>query len=41
MEAAIARADVLAREALSAVSTFGSEAEALRDIVRMVAARRS
>ncbi|MGE5699615.1 MAG: polyprenyl synthetase family protein [Deltaproteobacteria bacterium] len=41
MEAAIARAESLAREALSAVSAFGSEGEALRDIVRMVAARRS
>jgi geranylgeranyl diphosphate synthase type II len=41
MEAAVARADALSREALSAVSSFGAEAEALRGIVRMVAARRS
>jgi geranylgeranyl pyrophosphate synthase len=41
MEAAVARADALSREALSAVSSFGTEAEALRGIVRMVAARRS
>jgi geranylgeranyl diphosphate synthase type II len=41
MEAAVARADALSREALSAVSSFGTEAEALRGIVRVVAARRS
>jgi geranylgeranyl diphosphate synthase type II len=41
MESAVARADALSREALSAVSSFGTEAEALRSIVRMVAARRS
>jgi len=41
MQAAAARADALGAEALSAVSSFGSEAEPLRAIVRMVAARRS
>jgi geranylgeranyl diphosphate synthase type II len=41
MQAASARADVLGGEALAAVSCFGTKAEALRAIVRMVAARRS
>jgi geranylgeranyl pyrophosphate synthase len=41
MQAAAARADALGAEALSAVSSFGAEAEPLRAIVRMVAARRS
>jgi farnesyl diphosphate synthase len=41
MEAAVAHADALSREALSAVSSFGKEAEALREIVHRVAARRS
>jgi geranylgeranyl diphosphate synthase type II len=41
MEAAIARAEDLSREALSSVSAFGDGGEALRSIVRVVAARRS
>jgi geranylgeranyl diphosphate synthase, type II len=41
MEAAVARAEALSREALSAVSSFGKEAEGLRGIVHLVAARRS
>ncbi|HSL91079.1 MAG TPA: farnesyl diphosphate synthase [Candidatus Limnocylindrales bacterium] len=41
MAAAVARAESLSCEALSAVSAFGEDGEALRDIVRMVAARRS
>jgi geranylgeranyl diphosphate synthase type II len=41
MEAAVARAEALSREALSAVSSFGKEAESLRGIVHLVAARRS
>jgi len=41
MEAAVARADRLRREALSAVSSFGKEAEVLRGIVHLVATRRS
>ena len=41
MEAAVARAEELGREALSAASAFGEGGEALRSIVRLVAARRS
>ncbi len=41
MEAAVARAEALSREALSAVSAFGEGGDALRDIVRRIAARRS
>jgi len=41
MDAAMARADGLGGEALAALSSFGEEADALRDIVRLVAARRS
>jgi geranylgeranyl diphosphate synthase type II len=41
MEAALARADELSAEAMSALSSFGGEGDALREIVRMVAARRS
>jgi hypothetical protein len=41
MEAAVARAEDLSREALSAVSAFGENGESLRDIVRRIAARRS
>ena len=41
MEAALARAEALSTEALAALSRFGEEADALRDIVRLVAARRS
>jgi geranylgeranyl diphosphate synthase type II len=41
MEAAIARAEELSREALSSVSAFGNGGDALRGIVRLVAARRS
>jgi geranylgeranyl diphosphate synthase type II len=41
MEAAVARAEDLGREALSAVSAFGENGESLRDIVRRIAARRS
>ncbi len=41
MDAAVARAEALRRDSLLALSAFGEEAEALRDIVRLVAARRS
>ena len=41
MEAAVARAESLRREALSSLSPFGGEAEILRDIVLIVATRRS
>lgn len=41
MEEAVARADRLRREALSAVSAFGEAAESLRCIVSLVASRRS
>ena len=41
MKEAVARAEALSREALSAVSSFGEEGESLRCIVRLVAARRS
>lgn len=41
MAAATERAEFLAREALLALSPFGGEAETLRDIVRIVATRRS
>ena len=41
MEAALARAEALAGEALAALSSFGEEGDALRNIVRLVAARRS
>ncbi|MBF8258691.1 MAG: hypothetical protein HW377_1065, partial [Actinobacteria bacterium] len=41
MDAAMARAEALGGEALAALSSFGEEADALRDIVRLVAARRS
>src|SRR3972149_2347857 len=41
MAAAAARAESLRRESLLALSPFGEEAETLRDIVRMVATRRS
>jgi len=41
MEAARARAQELAREALSALDGFGPEAEPLRELVRMVRGRRS
>ncbi len=41
MASAAARAESLRRESLQALSPFGREGETLRDIVRMVAARRS
>ena len=41
MAAAAARAEALGIEARSALASFGDEAETLREIVRMVAARRS
>jgi geranylgeranyl diphosphate synthase type II len=41
MEEAVARAERLGREAFAAVSSFGDAAEALRCIIRLVAARRS
>jgi geranylgeranyl diphosphate synthase type II len=41
MEAAVARADALRRQALSALSSFGEKGETLRDIVRLVTVRRS
>jgi geranylgeranyl diphosphate synthase type II len=41
MEAAVARAEGLSREALSALASFGEKGEALRGIVRLVAGRRS
>jgi geranylgeranyl diphosphate synthase type II len=41
MEGAVARAESLGAAALAALSSFGEEAEALREIVRLVAARRS
>ena len=41
MEAALARAETLRGEALSALSTFGEEGGGLRDVVRIVASRRS
>ncbi len=41
MEAALARAAVLEREAEGALSIFGDEGDGLREIVRAVAARRS
>jgi len=41
MEAAVARAESLRREALFSLSSFGGEAEILRDIVLIVATRRS
>ncbi|MBI5341884.1 MAG: polyprenyl synthetase family protein [Deltaproteobacteria bacterium] len=41
MKTALARAEALSAEAMSALSSFGEEGDALRDIVRIVAARRS
>jgi len=41
MEAAVARAESLRREALFSLSPFGDAAEILRDIVLIVATRRS
>jgi geranylgeranyl diphosphate synthase type II len=41
MEAAVARAGELGREALGALAVFGPEGEPLRELVRMVQARRS
>lgn len=41
MDAAVARAEALRRESLVALAGFGEEAQALRDIVGLVAARRS
>jgi geranylgeranyl pyrophosphate synthase len=41
MKSALARAEALSAEAMSALSSFGEEGDALRDIVRLVAARRS
>ena len=41
MEAAVARAESLSREALFSLSPFGGDAEILRDIVLIVATRRS
>ncbi len=41
MDAAVARAESLGAGALEALSSFGEEASALREIVRVVAARRS
>ncbi|MBI5420493.1 MAG: polyprenyl synthetase family protein [Deltaproteobacteria bacterium] len=41
MEAAVARAERLSREALSTLSSFGDEGDALRTIVQLVAARRT
>lgn len=41
MEAAVARAGELGREALEALAPFGPEGEPLRELVRMVQARRS
>ncbi len=41
MEEASSRAQSLAREAISAIDGFGGEAEALREIVRIVMSRRS
>ncbi len=41
MEAAVARAERLSGEALSALSPFGEEVDGLREIVRIVATRRS
>ena len=41
LAAATERAESLRREALQVLSPFGSEAETLRDIVRIVATRRS
>jgi len=41
LEAATERAEFLRGEALQALSPFGSEADTLRDIVRLVATRRS
>jgi geranylgeranyl pyrophosphate synthase len=41
MEAAAARAGELGREALGALAAFGPEGEPLRELVRMVRARRS
>ena len=41
MEAAVARAGELGREALEALARFGPEGEPLRELVRMVQARRS
>jgi hypothetical protein len=41
MEAAVARAGELGREALGALARFGPEGEPLRELVRMVQARRS
>ena len=40
MPAAISRASELERAALAAVSTFGAEADPLRELVRMVRNRR-
>jgi geranylgeranyl diphosphate synthase, type II len=41
MAAAVEKAESLLRESIEALSGFGPEADALREIVRMVAARRS
>jgi geranylgeranyl diphosphate synthase type II len=41
LEAAVARAGELGRDALGALSVFGPEGEPLRELVRMVQARRS
>ena len=41
MAAAVERVEALRRESLGALSAFGEEAEALRDIVRIVVTRRS
>ncbi len=41
MATAVERAESLARESLLALATFGEEADTLRDIVRIVATRRS
>ena len=41
MEAAVSMAESLSRESLSALSSFGESADALRDIVRIVTTRRS
>lgn len=41
MTAAVERADLLRRESLRALSRFGGEADTLREIVRIVATRRS
>jgi hypothetical protein len=41
LEASVARAEALKAEALAALSAFGAEAEALREIVRVVSVRRA